>query len=105
MSKHYILALQAGETWRRAVLAALFTGSLLSAGICPAQTSPLRVAIDAHGVYSIREPAAKDPTIVSAVAAEIDGRWVRTTDYPRCDVVRSQTQGYLGQAAQWQVTC
>jgi hypothetical protein len=30
---------------------------------------------------------------------------VRTTDYPRCDVAHSQTQGYLGKAAEWQVTC
>ena len=105
MTKHYIGALHVGEPWRRAGLGALFLGPLLATGICAAQASPLRVAVDAHGVYSIGERAESTPTIVSTVAAEIDGRWVRATDYPRCDAARSQAQGYLGPAARWQVTC
>ena len=97
MTKYYI----------GAAIAASALGSLLSLRAYPAhaQTAPLRVAVNAQGVYSIGESTAAKPTIVSAVAAEVDGRWVRTTDYPRCDIARSQTQGYLGQAAQWQVTC
>ncbi len=74
-------------------------------GMAGAQASPLSIAVNARGVYSISQPGETHPTIVSAVAAEIDGRWVRTTDYPHCDVGRSQTQGYLGQATQWQVAC
>ncbi|MDE2262161.1 MAG: alpha-galactosidase [Gammaproteobacteria bacterium] len=74
-------------------------------GVRVAQASPLTVAVNARGEYSLGDAAAASPTIVSAVAAEVDGRWLRTTDYPRCDVDRSQTRGYLGQAAQWRVSC
>ena len=103
MSKHYILGL--GEPRRHAGLAALFIGSLLSVGAHGAEAAPLKIAVNAQGVYSVSEPAATQPTIVAAVAAEIDGSWVRTTDYPHCEAGRSQTQGYLGAADQWQVTC
>ena len=106
MSKNYIPAGEQRKSWRRAGPAAgLFIGSLLSMGMGGAQASALSVAVNAQGVYSISEPAGTHPTIVSAVAAEVDGRWVRSTDYPHCDVRSSQTQGYLGQATQWQVIC
>ncbi|MGH8316477.1 MAG: alpha-galactosidase [Steroidobacteraceae bacterium] len=107
MSKHYIRARVAGGPLRRASLAALCSGLLLSMPALQAcaQAAPLRVTVNARGVYSIGESNATQPTIISAVAAQIDGRWVRTTDYPRCEVDRSQTQGYLGQATEWQVTC
>ena len=103
MSKHYILG--PGELRWHAGLAALFIGSLLSAGARRAEAAPLRIAVSAQGVYSVSEPAATQPTIVASVGAEIDGRWLRTTDYPHCDVGRSRAQGYLGEADQWQVTC
>ena len=94
------------KIWRRVGLpAGLFIGSLLSIGMAGAQASPLSVAVDARGVYSVSESPGTHPTIVSPVAAEVGGRWVRTTDYPHCDVRSSQSQGYLGQATQWQVTC
>src|SRR5690348_18248989 len=106
MKKYYICACAGGQPSRRAGLAgraglaALALGSLLSmrAYHAHAQAAPLRVAVTAHGVYSIGEASATTPAIVSAVAAEVDGRSVRTTDYPRCDLVRAQTQGYRGQA-------
>ena len=105
MKKRYIYTSGAGKVWRHASLATLFIGSLLSLGMAGAQGSPLRIAVDGRGAYSVSEPGEASPTIVSAVAAEVDGRWIRTTDYPHCEVQRSQTRGYLGQAAQWQVTC
>src|SRR5215469_2955971 len=106
MPKHYTRASGPGEAWQRVrPAAALFIGSFLSLGMGGAQASPLGVTVNARGVYSITEAAESHPTIVSAVAAEIDGRWVRTTDYPHCDVGRSPSQGYLGQATQWHVTC
>ncbi len=107
MTKYYISAYAAEAPSRRAGLAALALGSLLSvwAVHAHAQVSLLRVAVSAQGVYSISESTATKPTLVSAVAAEVDGRWLRTTDYPRCGVDHSQVQGYLGQAVEWQVTC
>jgi len=105
MKKRYIRASGAGKVWRHASLATLFIGSLLSLGMAGAQASPLRIAVNERGVYSVSEASGASPTIASTVAAEVDGRWIRTTDYPRCEVARSQTQGYLGAAVQWQVTC
>ena len=105
MKKRYIRASGAGKVWRHASLATLFIGSLLSLGMAGAQASPLRIAVNERGVYSVSEASGASPTIASTVAAEVDGRWIRTTDYPRCEVARSQTQGYLGPAVQWQVTC
>ena len=106
MSKHYICARIAGERSRRAGLAALALGSLLS--LPPAHAfareSSLHVAVDARGAYSIGESNAI-PTLVAAVAAKVGDHWVRTTDYPRCGVDHSQTRGYLGHAAEWHVTC
>jgi len=105
MKKRYIRASGAGKVWRHASLATLFIGSLLSLGMAGAQASPLSIAVNERGVYSVSEASGASPTIASTVAAEVDGRWIRTTDYPRCEVARSQTQGYLGPAVQWQVTC
>ncbi|MGH8326657.1 MAG: alpha-galactosidase, partial [Steroidobacteraceae bacterium] len=42
---------------------------------------------------------------MSDVAAQVDGRWLHTRDYPTCQVARSGGQGPLGQAAVWDVTC
>jgi alpha-galactosidase len=80
-------------------------GSLLSLQMLQANASPLRVAVDARGVYSIAGSGAFQPTLVSTVAAKIDGRWLRTTDYPGCKAERSAATGYLGPAAVWQVSC
>ncbi len=105
MSKRYISGSRAERAGRRASLAALLVGPLLCMSVPDARAAPLRVTVNTRGVYSISGPAETHPTLVSAVAAEIDGHWVRTTDYPRCGIERSRTQGYLGHAAQWQVTC
>ena len=106
MSQQHVRASAAGGVWWRASFpAAPLIGSLLALGMGCAQASPLSVTVNPRGVYSISVAGEAHPTIVSAVAAEVDGRWVRTTDYPRCEAESSQTRGYLGQATQWQVTC
>jgi alpha-galactosidase len=94
-----------GERARRAGLIAFAVGSLVSLQAPRASASTLRVAVDARGNYSIAGSDASRPTIVSAIAAKVDGRWLRTTDYPRCEAARSAGEGYLGQAAEWRVTC
>jgi hypothetical protein len=105
MFKSYIRAGSLRQPPRRASLAALGFGLLLAAGMRCSQAAPLHVAVNARGVYSISESNAAEPTLVAAVAAEIDGRWVRTTEYPHCALERSRTHGYLGAAGAWQVTC
>ncbi|MBW4052693.1 MAG: PKD domain-containing protein [Proteobacteria bacterium] len=70
-----------------------------------ADASSLRVTVNSRGEYSVAGSAASQPTLVSAVAAKVDGHWVRTTDYPHCQVGRSAAEGYLGRATEWRVTC
>ncbi|HVC29927.1 MAG TPA: alpha-galactosidase [Steroidobacteraceae bacterium] len=89
----------------RPSLAALALGSLLALQALPASAAPLRVAVNARGVYSIAGSDASRPTIVSTVAAQVDGHWVRTTDYPDCKTDRSEAKGYLGPATEWRVSC
>lgn len=67
-----------------------------------AQGKPLAVSIDARGAYVLGAPDA--PTLVSGVAAKIDGQWVHSTDYPKHDVENSTADGYAGAARLWRVT-
>src|SRR5581483_2423192 len=70
------------------------------------QAPPALVAsIDAHGTYRLGLSGASAPTLVSGVAARVDGRWLRVTDYPACRSARSSGQGPLGAANVWAVTC
>lgn len=71
-----------------------------------AQPSPtLLASVDAHGLYHLGLQGASAPTLVSDVAAQVDGRWLRASDYPACRVARSAGNGLLGPATVWQVTC
>ncbi len=74
-----------------------------------AQTSndskALRVSVNsADGRYTVAAPRAKSQTLRSSVGAEIDGRWIHSSDYPKHTIERTQTKGYLGQATNWRVT-
>jgi len=71
----------------------------------PAASTPLAVSVDAHGIYRLGPEGASVPTLVSDVAAQVDGRWLRTRDYPTCRAARSDGRGPLGQASVWDVTC
>lgn len=46
-----------------------------------AQQNRMTVSVDAQGQYVIGVP--DDPTLVSGVAASIDGQWVHSSDYPK----------------------
>ena len=77
----------------------------LAAGLSlHAQSRPLRVAVAANGDWTIALPGATAATLTSGVAAEVNGRWLRSADYPKHEVQRSTVQRYLGQAEVWQVT-
>jgi alpha-galactosidase len=84
---------------------------LLGAGIgalraqTPAQGQTLRVAVNAEdGTFSIGMPASNSPALHAGVGAEANGHWLRASDYPRHVAEHAQTQGYLGDATDWQVT-
>lgn len=63
------------------------------------EQSPLTVSVDAHGAYILGAP--DKPTLVSGVAAKIDGEWIHSTDYPKHAVENSVSDGYAGSAQQW----
>jgi alpha-galactosidase len=65
----------------------------------------LVASVDPHGTYRLGLQGASAPTLISDVAAQVDGRWVHTSGYPACRVVRSAGQGVLGAATVWDVTC
>jgi alpha-galactosidase len=56
------------------------------------------------GAYSIAMPQSKFYALRAGVAAEVNGHWLRASDYPQHAAGHSQTQGYLGAATDWQVT-
>ncbi|HEX4268120.1 MAG TPA: alpha-galactosidase [Steroidobacteraceae bacterium] len=65
----------------------------------------LLASVDSHGVYRLGLQGASAPTLISDVAAKIDGRWLRANDYPSCQAIRSAGQGVLGAATVWDVSC
>jgi len=65
----------------------------------------LFASVDPHGTYRLGLEGASAPTLISDVAAQVDGRWVHTSGYPACRVIRSTGQGILGAATVWDVTC
>src|SRR6185312_16167820 len=64
----------------------------------------LAVSIDAHGDYAIGLTGAAHPVLVSGVAAQVGGAWLRSADYPHHAVKTATAQGILGSARQWVVT-
>ena len=70
-----------------------------------ADNHALQVTVDpANGRYSIAMPGSSAVALRAGAGVEVDGRWLRAADYPRHAVERSQVEGYLGQASDWQVT-
>jgi alpha-galactosidase len=56
------------------------------------------------GRYTIAMQGSRLPALRAGVGAEVDGHWLHAADYPRHAIERSQAQGYLGEATDWQVT-
>ncbi len=49
-------------------------------------------------------PGSSAVALRAGAGVEVDGRWLRAADYPRHSIERSQDEGDLGQASEWQVT-
>jgi len=58
----------------------------------------------ADGKYTIAMPGSNSYALRAGVGAEVDRHWLHASDYPQHSVERSQAQGYLGDATDWQVT-
>ena len=68
-----------------------------------AEAHTLRVTVDGAGRYSISDSQDSSPVLTAGIAAKIDGRWVRDSQYPHHTVQQSSAAGYLGDATEWQV--
>jgi hypothetical protein len=68
-------------------------------------TGNLVVGIDtSNGSYSIATKGARSATVRAVVAAEIDHRWVKSSDYPQHEMVESHFEDALGAGHQATVT-
>jgi hypothetical protein len=90
-------------SYPQARLALLCAAIAAGTQIVPAQQPALSVSITANGDYAIAAPGAGTPALTAGVAAEVDGAWLRSTDYPHHAVIPSTADGYLGNARVWQV--
>jgi alpha-galactosidase len=101
MSDRWVLGRMFGGRIPRAGLLALAACALAS--LARAQEKPVAVAVTPSGQYSVGEAGAAKPVLVAGVAAKVDGRWLRSADYPRHDVRQNEMRGELGTATEWQV--
>ena len=88
----------------------LLCGLCLCCLPCSAQTKPtaqsaIDVRIDPQsGSYSIRESGIDIDVLTSDVAARIDGRWLRGSEYPTRKIDTSTANSDIGDAQRWTVT-
>ncbi|HEX3661965.1 MAG TPA: alpha-galactosidase [Acidobacteriaceae bacterium] len=69
-----------------------------------AQTGALHVQVAQNGRYSVGLPGPSGFVLTTDVAAEVDGRWLHSADYPKHAVQQADSHGELGAASQWTVT-
>lgn len=89
------------------VVAILLGGGAISSAAQNSSSNdhPLQVSVDPlDGRYSIAMPGSSAVALRAGAGVEVDGRWLRAADYPRHSIERSQDEGELGQASEWQVT-
>ena len=58
----------------------------------------------ADGSYTIAASGSADPVLHAGVAVDLDGRWLKSKDYPSHTVKKSDATDDLGTAQQWSVT-
>ncbi len=95
----------------RTISAACMTCGLLSISwlslpaMAQGQSKALQVRTDpADGSYRISAPGSGRPALHAGVAAELDGRWLQSKEYPKHSVANSKVSDDLGEANQWTVT-
>jgi hypothetical protein len=65
----------------------------------------LVIGLDAdHGTYTIATPGAPTKIVSAVAAAEVDHRWIRTSDYPKHKLAESTFEDALGKGLQWTLT-
>lgn len=67
--------------------------------------SALAVRVDTHtGSYSIENSVAQSTVVRAVVAAKVDHRWIRSSDYPQHDLTMTRFADALGEGRQATVT-
>lgn len=89
---------------RAAVWNGMAAGVLALAAGAAAQEQGLAVAVTSSGQYSLAAPGGATPVLAAGIAAKVDGRWLRSAEYPKHESRQSEVQGDLGAATEWQVT-
>lgn len=89
---------------KRGVLCGALTGFVMTGLQASAQQGPLHVTVSPHGDYSIGVAGSSSPVLTAGVAAEVHEHWLHSSEYPHHSVKKTQTNGYLGAATEWQVT-
>ena len=87
---------------RYGIYCALTVCAAVSQRILFAQQSNMVISVESHGDYSVGSSQAA--ALVSGVAAQVDGQWLHSGDYPHHEVNKTAADGYFGTAEQWQVT-
>src|SRR5580704_77020 len=82
----------------------LLVGSGITALLAQSSGAMHVTVNSADGRYTIALPESSSPALQAGVGAEVNGRWLHASDYPRHAVEHSQAHGYLGEATDWQVT-
>lgn len=85
-------------------IAPLVAIASLSTGFAVAHGQQLVATVAPSGQYVVGLPGASRPVLVAGVAAQVNGRWVRSQDYPTHRVRQTSVQGDFGAATEWQVT-
>ncbi len=105
MSKDWIGQSRMGYAARMTVAVLLAGSGMMAFGQSLGEEQALQIKINpADGQYTIAMPGSDAYALRAGVGVQVDGRWLHASDYPRHEVSHSQTEGYLGQAADWQVT-
>jgi alpha-galactosidase len=82
----------------------LLAGGLASARALSAQTTGLHVQVTPDGKYSVGLPGDSAYVLTTGVAAQVDGHWLHSADYPKHAVRQAEAQAELGAATEWTVT-
>jgi len=93
---------------RRTCLAALMVVTALPALAQPDPTlrnQQLTVSVRSQdGAYEILSRGLQQPVLVSSVGVEVNGDWLRSSDYPRHETAETSYEDALGRARALQVT-
>ena len=82
----------------------LLVGSGITALLAQSSGAMHVTVNSADGRYTIALPESSSPALQAGVGAEVNGRWLHASDYPRHAVEHSQAHGDLGEATDWQVS-